>query len=98
VQIEIFENNGSRGSDGALIGKNIFYISLYSKKSFFFKPTRPISIKLDANYPCMKGIQVYLDKEPGPHQRGDNNKNANIGWDQLKIFSRTNNPEKLRFT
>jgi hypothetical protein len=23
---------------------------------------------------------------------------AKIGWDHLKIFSRTNDPEKLRFT
>jgi hypothetical protein len=33
----------------------------------------------------MKGIQVYLNKLPGPHQRGDNHKNANIGWGHLKI-------------
>jgi hypothetical protein len=34
----------------------------------------------------MKGIQVYLDKETNPHQRGDNNKNVNIGWLHLKIL------------
>jgi hypothetical protein len=39
-----------------------------------------ISIKIDANYPCIKGIQVCLDKGTDPYQRGDDNKNANIGW------------------
>jgi hypothetical protein len=63
-----------------------------------------MSIKLDANYPCMKGIQVvvvffFLDKGTYPHQRGDNHKNANIGCGYLKIlFSRTNDPEKLKST
>jgi hypothetical protein len=39
-----------------------------------------------------KGIYLY--------QRGDNKKNANIGWPgDLKIlFSRTNDPEKLKIT
>jgi hypothetical protein len=35
----------------------------------------------------MKGIQVCSNKGPGPHQRGYDNKNANIGWGHLKIFS-----------
>jgi hypothetical protein len=47
----------------------------------------------------MKGIEVYLHKGTNPHQRGDNHKNANIGWGHLKILlSRINKPEKLRFT
>jgi hypothetical protein len=47
----------------------------------------------------MKGIQVSSDKGTYPHQRGDNHKNATIEWGQIKIFfSRTNDPEKLRFT
>jgi hypothetical protein len=47
----------------------------------------------------MKGIQGCLNKGTDPNQRGDNQKNANIGWNHLKIlFSRTNDPEKLRFT
>jgi hypothetical protein len=47
-----------------------------------------------------KGIQVCLDKGTDTHQRGDNDKNANIGWPgHLKIlFSRTNDPEKFKFT
>jgi hypothetical protein len=47
----------------------------------------------------MKGIYVCLNKGPGPHPRGDNDKNANIVWGHLKIlFTGTNDPEKLRFT
>jgi hypothetical protein len=71
---------------------------LYWKK-IFSKTNRFISIKLDANYPSMKGIQVCFDKETNPHQREDNHKNANIWWIHLKIlFSRTNDSEKLRVT
>jgi hypothetical protein len=64
------------------------------------KTSRPISIKLsDAIYPCMKGIQVCLDKGTDPHQWGDNHKNTNIEWGHLKIlFSRINDLEKLIFT
>jgi hypothetical protein len=49
------------------------------------KTSRPISIKLDANCPCMRGVQVCSNKGPGPHQKGDNHKNAIIGWGCLKI-------------
>jgi hypothetical protein len=44
---------------------NRFYF--YWKK-IFSKTNRPISIKLDANYPCMKAIQVCLDKGTDPHK------------------------------
>jgi hypothetical protein len=33
------------------------------------------------------------NKGPGPLQRGDNHKNAKMGWGHLKIFSRTTEPE-----
>jgi hypothetical protein len=49
------------------------------EKKIFSKTSWPISIKLDANYLCRKGIQVCLDKRTDPHQRGDDQKNANIG-------------------
>jgi hypothetical protein len=45
----------------------------------------------------MKGIKNCSNKGPGPFQRGDNHKNTEIGWSQLKSFSRTTDPEKLRF-
>jgi hypothetical protein len=70
------------------------------EKFFFSKSSRSPSIKLEANYPCMKGINVCETKiGPGPHQRVDNHKiNANIGWSKLKIFSRTTGPENITFT
>ena len=47
----------------------------------------------------MKGIQVCSNEGAGPFQRGDNHKNAKIGWDHLKIFfSRTTKPGKFKFT
>jgi hypothetical protein len=46
-----------------------------------------------------KEIQNCTNQQPGPLERGDNHKNAKIGWGHLKIFySRTTKPEKLRFT
>jgi hypothetical protein len=86
------------GQMGLQFGKKLLH-KLVLEKVFFSKTSRPISIKLDANYPCMKGIQVCLDKGTDTHQREDYHKNANIGWGHLKIlFSRTNDPEKLIFT
>jgi hypothetical protein len=34
----------------------------------------------------MKGIINCSNKRPGPPQRGDNYKNAKLGWGHLKIF------------
>jgi hypothetical protein len=83
---------------GPQLGKS-FFKKLTLKYIFFSKTRRPISIKLDSNYPCMKEIQVSSDKKTYPHQRGDNHKNATIGWGHLKIFlSRTSDPENRRFT
>jgi hypothetical protein len=39
-----------------------------------------MTIKLDTNHPCMKGIQVCSNKGSDPLQRRDNHKNENIGW------------------
>jgi hypothetical protein len=44
----------------------------------------PISIKLGTKHTWVKRIQNYWNKEPGPFQRGDNFKNAKIGWWALK--------------
>jgi hypothetical protein len=82
-------------------GENHFYVCLCWGKNLKIvsKTSRPISIKLDANFPCMKVIQVCLDKGKDLHQRGDNHKYANIGWGHLKIlFSRTNDLGKLGLT
>jgi hypothetical protein len=40
----------------------------------------------------VKGIKVCSNKGPSPLQRGDNHKNVKMGWDHLKIFSRTIGP------
>jgi hypothetical protein len=41
-----------------------------------------------------KGKLNYSNKRPGPLQRGDNHKNAKMGWGHLKIFfSGTIEPE-----
>jgi hypothetical protein len=46
----------------------------------------------------MKGIQICLNKGPGPLQRRDNHKNIKMGWGHLKIiFLRTLKPEKAAF-
>jgi hypothetical protein len=70
------------GQMGPQLEKTVLY-KLILEKIFLSKTSRPISIKPDANYPCMKEIQVCSNKGKYSHQRGDNHKNANIGWDNL---------------
>jgi hypothetical protein len=63
---------------------------LILKKIFFCRTSPPISIKLGTNHPLVKGILNCSNKGPDPLQRGDNYKNAKMGWGHLKIFfSRT---------
>jgi hypothetical protein len=62
---------------GPHLGKTFLHVLILEK--IFSKTSWPISIKLHANYPCMKGIQVCLDKGTNPRQRKDNHKNADIG-------------------
>jgi hypothetical protein len=63
-------------------------------KNLFYRTSRPISIKLGANHPRVKGIVICLNKGPGPLQRGDNHKNVKLGWGYLIFFfSRTTEPE-----
>jgi hypothetical protein len=49
-----------------------------SKKVFFSRTSRPISIKLDINHPWVKGILNCANKGSDSLQRGNNHKNANI--------------------
>jgi hypothetical protein len=78
---------------GATIGKTIFTY-VYIEKIFFSRTSSPISIKLGINHPWVKGILNCSNEEPRPLQRGDNLKNAKLGWGHLKIFfSRTTEPE-----
>jgi hypothetical protein len=55
-------------------------------KVFFSRTSRLISIKVGINHPWVKGILNCSNKGPVPLQRGDNHKNAKIGWGHLKIF------------
>jgi hypothetical protein len=42
----------------------------------------------------VKGIQNCTNQGPGPFQRGDNHKNAKMGYGHLRIFfSQTTEPE-----
>jgi hypothetical protein len=73
-------------------GDNSKRVKIHRKffKIFFFRTSKPNSIKLGTNYPWVKGIQVSSNKGPSPLQRGDNHKNVKMGWGHLKIFfSRT---------
>jgi hypothetical protein len=54
------------------------------KKKIFSRTSRPISIKLCINHPLVKGIINCSNKGPGPFQRGDNYKNAKMGWGSFK--------------
>jgi hypothetical protein len=49
------------------------------KKIFFFRTSRPITIKLGINHSWIKEILNCSNKGPGPLQRGDNHKNAKSG-------------------
>jgi hypothetical protein len=49
------------------------------KKKIFSGTSPPISIKLVINHPWVKGILICSNKGPGPLQRGDNHKNAEMG-------------------
>ena len=65
---------------------------------FFSRTAGPNSTKLGTHHPWVKGLQVCSNEGPGSLQRGDNHKNAKIGWCHLKIFfSRTTGPGKLKF-
>jgi hypothetical protein len=67
-------------------------------RKIFSRTNKPISIKLGTNYPLVMGILNYSNQGPGPFRRGDNYKNATMGWGHLKIFSRTTEAEELIFT
>jgi hypothetical protein len=67
-------------------GEPFSHVSILEKKSFkmFSRTSTPISVELDTNHLCIKGIQVGTNK--GLLQRGDNYNNAKIGWGHLKYF------------
>jgi hypothetical protein len=68
------------------------------KTIFLSRTSRPISIKFGTNHPWVKRIKECSKEGPGSFPRRDNHRNAKIGWDHFKIFSRTTEPEELIFT
>jgi hypothetical protein len=46
----------------------------------------------------VKRIKDCSKEGSGSFPRGDYHRNAKIGWDHFKIFSRTTEPEELIFT
>ena len=95
--IQVCSNEGQDPSSRGDNGKRV-KIHRDLLKIFFSRTSRPISIKLDTNHPGVKGIQVCSNEGPGPLSKGDNHKNAKIGWGHLKIFfSRTTRQEKFKF-
>jgi hypothetical protein len=74
-----------RGQVSPQWGKPFLHVFIMEKPlEIFFRTSKPISIKLDANHPCIKGIQVYTNKGPDTFQRGDICKNR-VG--SFEIFS-----------
>jgi hypothetical protein len=72
MQIQVCTNHGPQGSGGATIGKSFLHVFILEKIS---RTSRPISIKLDTNHPCIKEIQICINRRSGSLQRGDNCKN-----------------------
>jgi hypothetical protein len=75
------------GREGPQEGK--LYLHMYILKKIFSRTSWPISIKLGKNHSWVKGILNCSNKGPGPLQRGDNYRNAKMGWSHLEIFSST---------
>ena len=69
-----------------LKGNWSFYKMCVYIEKIFSRTSRPILIKLRINHPWVKGNPNCSNKRPGPIQRGDNYKNAKMGWFHLKIF------------
>jgi hypothetical protein len=70
---------------------------VFTLKTFFSGTSWPISIKFGTNHPSVKRIKDCSKEGPGSFPRRDNHRNAKIGWNRLKIFSRTTEPEELIF-
>jgi hypothetical protein len=69
---------------GATIWKTIFtYVDIEKISS---RTSTPISIKLGANHPWVKGILNFTNKGPGPLQRENNKKKCKNFARSLKKF------------
>jgi hypothetical protein len=72
--------------------RDTIFTCVYVEK-IFSRTSRPISIKFGTNYPWVKRSKNCSKEEPGSFPRGDNYRNAKIGWNHFKIFSITTEPE-----
>jgi hypothetical protein len=43
-------------------------------------------------------VKKKCSNGPDSFPRGDNHRNAKLGWDHFKIFSRSTEPDELIFT
>jgi hypothetical protein len=59
----------------------VFTLEKKSLKDPFSRISWQISIKLDTNHPCIKGIEVYINRGSGHLERGDNCKNRVVSFD-----------------
>jgi hypothetical protein len=84
MSIQIFSNHCPPGSGGATIRKNTCTCFYIENKYICSRTRRPISIKLCTNNLSVRGILNCSNLEPGPLQRGDNHKNANMGCGHSK--------------
>jgi hypothetical protein len=62
------------------------------RKIFFSRTGKPISIKFGTNHPWVKRIKDYSKEGLCSFPRRDNLRNAKIGWDHFKNFSRNTEP------
>jgi hypothetical protein len=59
------------------------------------KTSRPNSIKLNTNYPWVKGIQFCSNERDNPSRRGDNSERVKIHL-IFKIFSRSSGRNSIK--
>jgi hypothetical protein len=62
------------------------HIYMFVLKKIFSRTSRPISMKLGTNHPWVKRIKNCWKERPGSFPGKVNHRNANEGWDHLKIF------------
>jgi hypothetical protein len=81
-------NSSNEGDCPSPRGDNHKRVKIHWKYlKIFSRTSRPISIKLSTNHPLrVKGILNCSNKGPGSLQRGDNHKNAKMGWGHFNIF------------
>jgi hypothetical protein len=98
ARIQVYSNKGKRfpsRGDNSNRGK---YTEFFFK-IFFSRTSRLNSIKLNTNYPWVKGKTKFVQIKSQVLIKGEIiTKNVKMGWGHIKIFSRTTRPEKLQFS